>query len=83
MVHLQFSDDGVGMAPEQLSRIFEPFFTTRRSEGGSGLGLYICYNIVNTQLGGNIQCHSAPQAGCRFDIRFPAGMRSMQAKATP
>lgn len=73
-VQLQFSDDGVGMTAEQLARVFEPFYTTRRKDGGSGLGLYICYNIVTSKLGGSIQCHSAPQAGCRFDIRFPAVM---------
>lgn len=71
-IHLHFSDDGLGMAPEQLARVFEPFYTTRRKEGGSGLGLYICYNIVTSKLAGTIQCQSAPQAGCRFDIRFPA-----------
>ncbi|MCX7240067.1 MAG: DUF3365 domain-containing protein [Burkholderiales bacterium] len=75
-VHLEFSDDGDGMNAEQLSRIFEPFYTTRRSEGGSGLGLYICYNIVTSQLGGSIQCHSQPQAGCRFDIHFPAAIHT-------
>ena len=71
-VHLEFSDDGKGMDAGHLSRIFEPFYTTRRGEGGSGLGLYICYNIINTQLSGTIQCHSLPDAGCRFDIHFPA-----------
>jgi signal transduction histidine kinase len=83
LVHLQFSDDGLGMAAEQLARIFEPFYTTQRGTGGSGLGLYICYTIVSTKLGGSIQCHSAPQAGCSFDIRFPAGTRSVPAEATP
>lgn len=71
-VRLQFSDDGLGMAPAQKARIFEPFFTTRRQEGGSGLGLYICYNIVTTQLGGSIECQSTPLGGCQFTIHFPA-----------
>jgi signal transduction histidine kinase len=81
-VFLQFSDDGLGMAPEQLGRIFEPFYTTQRAAGGSGLGLYICYTIVTTKLGGSIQCQSAPQAGCRFDIHFPAGSRNPPAEVT-
>ena len=71
-VLLTFSDTGKGMEADQLARIFEPFYTTRRSEGGSGLGLYICYNIVTAQLGGTILCRSQPGAGCRFVIRFPA-----------
>jgi signal transduction histidine kinase len=71
-VHLEFTDDGVGMDVEQIARIFEPFYTTRRGQGGSGLGLYICYTIVTARLGGSIECHGQPQAGCRFDVRFPA-----------
>lgn len=79
-VHLEFSDNGKGMDAESLSRIFEPFYTTRRGQGGSGLGLYICYNLVTAQLAGTIQCKSQPQAGCRFDIHFPARMAENGAK---
>jgi signal transduction histidine kinase len=71
-IHMEFSDDGVGMDAEQIARIFEPFYTTRRGQGGSGLGLYICYTIVTARLAGSIECHGQPQAGCRFDVRFPA-----------
>lgn len=71
LVHLSFADDGVGITTEQLARVFEPFYTTRRAQGGSGLGLYICYNIITNQLGGTIECQSSPNNGCRFDIRFP------------
>jgi len=82
-VHLQFSDDGRGMDADNLARIFEPFYTTHRAHGGSGLGLYICYNIVTTQLGGSIQCMSQPQTGCRFDIYFPASIREGEVKVAP
>jgi signal transduction histidine kinase len=69
-LHLACMDNGAGMQPDQVARVFEPFYTTRRSEGGSGLGLYICYNIVHEQLDGSIECESSPETGCRFDIRF-------------
>lgn len=82
-VRLEFSDNGKGMDASHLSRIFEPFYTTRRSEGGSGLGLYICYNIVTGQLGGSIHCTSQPEAGCRFDIHFPSQMAMQQAHENP
>jgi len=86
-IKLCFADSGRGMQPEQLTRIFEPFFTTKRESGGSGLGLYICYNIVTTKLGGTIQCSSTPGAGTRFDIRFPADFPAAPTaaphKATP
>lgn len=71
-IHLEFADDGVGMDAGQVARVFEPFYTTRRGQGGSGLGLYICYTIVTARLGGSIECHAQPQMGCRFDVRFPA-----------
>ena len=70
-VVMEFTDDGRGIPPENLERIFEPFFTTRRSEGGSGLGLHIVYNIVVGTLGGRIAVSSAPGAGCRFTIGLP------------
>lgn len=69
-VLMRFADDGVGMSAEQMARIFEPFYTTRRASGGSGLGLYICYNIVTVQLHGAIVCDSQPNVGSTFTIKF-------------
>jgi signal transduction histidine kinase len=70
-VRIVFADDGIGMSADQLARIFEPFYTTKRGNGGSGLGLYLCYEIVTARLGGTIRCESQPGAGCRFVIHFP------------
>ena len=70
-VVLDFTDDGRGIPPEHLERIFEPFFTTRRTEGGSGLGLHIVYNIVAGTLGGHIAVTSEPGVGSRFTINLP------------
>lgn len=68
---LEYSDDGKGMETEQLNNIYEPFFTTNRMHGGSGLGLYICYNLVTTRLKGTIHCDSTPDQGVHFLIQFP------------
>lgn len=73
---LNYHDTGQGMPPSVLENIFEPFFTTRRNQGGSGLGLYICYNIVTVQLHGTIRCDSAPGQGTRFQVDFPAEIRT-------
>ncbi len=70
-VHLSLSDDGVGMSEAVLKRVFEPFFTTKFGQGGSGLGLSICLNIVETLLGGRIRVSSEPGRGSRFVLELP------------
>jgi len=70
-VHLTYSDDGKGMSSEVSSMIFEPFFTTQRGSGGSGLGMYIIYNLVTQTLSGNITCESEVGRGSTFIISFP------------
>jgi signal transduction histidine kinase len=70
-VLLTFSDDGQGIAPEHLTRVFDPFFTTRRSEGGTGLGLNIVYNLVTQTLKGSITITSTLGAGTSLTIRLP------------
>ena len=59
------------MSPEVLKRIFEPFFTTRMGQGGSGLGLYIVYNLVTGILGGTIDVESLPDRGTTFVLTLP------------
>ncbi len=70
-LHLDYSDSGKGIASEHLPKIFEPFFTTHRAHGGSGLGMYICYNLVTTQLQGTLTCESVLGKGVKFTIIFP------------
>jgi len=70
-LHIEYVDTGKGMSQEVLEKIFEPFFTTRRGRGGSGLGMYLCYNLVTSQLHGTISCQSAPGQGVRFAIDYP------------
>ena len=67
---MKYSDDGIGIPDENISKIFNPFFTTKRGSGGSGLGLNIVYNIVTETLGGTIECVSKPGQGAEFTIVF-------------
>ncbi|MDB9513444.1 trifunctional serine/threonine-protein kinase/ATP-binding protein/sensor histidine kinase [Kamptonema animale CS-326] len=67
----EYSDDGQGIPPENLSKIFEPFFTTKRGQGGSGLGLHIVYNLVTQKLRGEIECKSEVGEGTKFIIKLP------------
>ena len=68
---LRFSDNGGGIAPENLKRIFDPFFTTRLGQGGSGLGLNIVYNLATGLLGGSIRVDSTLGVGTSFTLEIP------------
>ncbi len=70
-VEIIVSDDGVGMSEEVRRRAFDPFFTTRRSQGGTGLGLHIIYNLVTQSLGGQLHLDSAPGRGTTIRIVLP------------
>jgi signal transduction histidine kinase len=66
----QVRDTGSGIAPEHLPRIFEPFFTTKSEGQGTGLGLYVCYGIVQRH-GGRIVVSNHPEGGAVFTVRLP------------
>ena len=66
-----YGDDGRGMDEENLFHHFEPFYTTMRNNGGSGLGVYVVYNLVTQRLKGGIHVESAPDKGIKYIIQFP------------
>jgi signal transduction histidine kinase len=70
-VEIIFADNGAGMTPDVQRQAFDPFFTTRRSEGGTGLGLHIVYNLVTQQLGGRMMLDSRLGQGTTFRIIMP------------
>jgi signal transduction histidine kinase len=71
MVRLTFTDDGMGIAPQNVSRIFDPFFTTKEVGNGTGLGLSICFGIV-TSHGGRVYANSEAGRGATFIVELPA-----------
>ncbi|GAA5174392.1 hypothetical protein GCM10025771_04010 [Niveibacterium umoris] len=70
-VRIVFEDDGSGMTAETMQRAFEPFFSTRVGHGGTGLGLYIVRNLVESTLGGTLHLESSPGAGTRLTVDLP------------
>jgi signal transduction histidine kinase len=70
-VKLVFSDNGIGIPPENLPRVFDPFFTTKLGQGGSGLGMNIVYNLVTDELGGEISIQSEKNIGTTLTILIP------------
>jgi PAS domain S-box-containing protein len=70
-VVVEVSDTGAGIPPSLLERVFDPFVTTKPRGVGTGLGLYICKNIV-TSLGGELSVTSTPGKGSAFRVVLPA-----------
>ena len=68
-VKITIRDQGVGIAPQFLTKIFDPYFTTKKM--GSGLGLSTSFSIVNNH-DGHMTVESQLGAGTSFSIYLPA-----------
>ncbi len=73
-VRFSVSDDGLGVPPDEQRRIFEKFFRLdpdmTRGIGGTGLGLYICRELVR-RVDGRIWVESDGRAGSTFHVEIP------------
>ena len=74
-------DSGTGVSVQRREEIFEPFVTTKDVGTGTGLGLFVCRNIVNS-LQGQITVHDAPSGGALFRVLLPANGQPADASAT-
>ncbi len=70
-VVIQIRDNGRGMTADVKDRIYEPFFTTKPLGEGTGLGLYISYQIIVEKHGGALKCFSEEGQGSEFWIEIP------------
>jgi PAS domain S-box-containing protein len=70
-VHVEVSDNGVGIAADHLNKIFDPFFTTKSTSRGTGLGLAVTYGIIR-EHSGSIQVDSVVGRGTTFRLELPA-----------
>ena len=68
---LSIRDNGTGIDTKNLDKIFDPFFTTKDVGEGMGLGLSICYSIMQ-EYGGKISVKTEPGKFCEFTLEFPA-----------
>ncbi len=67
---VSIGDDGPGIPADIQRRIFDPFFTTKEAGEGTGLGLTICYGIID-EHNGRIWAESEVGAGTTFIIELP------------
>jgi two-component system sensor kinase FixL len=80
---IEITDNGRGIAPENLSRVFEPFFTTKPVGQGTGLGLSISYSLVEHNHG-RLEVVSRPGEGTTFSVHLPASCgRERRDEAVP
>lgn len=70
-IFLSVRDNGTGIDPSVMDKIFDPFFTTKDVGEGMGLGLSICYRIMNEQ-GGGISVRSEKGEYTEFTLELPA-----------
>ena len=63
-------DNGTGIDSQHLDKIFDPFYTTKDVGQGMGLGLAICYRIIQ-DCGGRISVRTEPGKFCEFTLHFP------------
>lgn len=68
---VEIIDNGPGIPDALLPRIFDPFVSTKQQRDGTGLGLYICRDIV-TGYRGTLAAESRVGQGATFRVRFPA-----------
>ena len=69
-IRTDISDNGSGIAQENLEQIFDPFFTTKEAGKGTGLGLSIVYAIVKKH-NGYIEVASKIGEGTTFSVYLP------------
>ncbi len=70
-IEIEVRDNGPGIPPEIRKKIFDPFFTTKDVGKGSGLGLFVVYEIIE-EHDGDIAVTGDPGGGTVFTIRLPA-----------
>jgi signal transduction histidine kinase len=68
--HIAFSDNGKGILPEHQEQIFKPFFTTKEVGKGTGLGLYVSFQVIKDHHG-EMHFETKPGKGTKFIIILP------------
>jgi signal transduction histidine kinase len=70
-IEITIADNGIGISEKSLPKIFDMFYRATSSVAGTGLGLYICKEMI-TKLGGTIKLQSELGIGTTVKISIPA-----------
>ncbi len=80
-VEISVKDNGIGIAQDVIARVFEPFFTTKPAGSGTGLGLWLSYDIVVQEHGGELKVESEEGAYTEFRIVLPSPASSIASES--
>lgn len=69
-INITIEDNGVGIKQEDPGKIFEPFYTTKTVGQGTGLGLAVCWTIINSYHG-NLSAEPSSGGGTKIVISLP------------
>jgi two-component system NtrC family sensor kinase len=70
-IAISIKDTGIGIKSEHINHIFDPFFTTKDIGQGTGLGLTICYGIVQKHSGSITASSPGEGKGTEIIVRLP------------
>ena len=70
-VEVAVRDNGLGISAAVMDKIFDPFFTTKPPGEGTGLGLWLSYDIIANGYGGTLTAHSEDGAFTEFVLTLP------------
>lgn len=71
---ISIEDNGGGISEKTMSQIFEPYFTTKHKSVGTGIGLYMSYDIIVNHMKGKLYAKNTNQ-GAKFFIELPINKR--------
>jgi len=76
MITCSVEDNGPGVSGKIAEKIFDPFYTTKKQGEGTGLGLYVSYNIIR-KYGGDIRVGKSRWGGAEFIFYIPVQQKNV------
>ena len=79
MVTISIEDNAGGIPEDILPKIFEPYFTTKHQSVGTGIGLYMSYDIIVNHMHGNLYAENTSN-GAKFFLEIPMEQRKVERR---
>lgn len=76
-INVTVADNGPGISKDDINHIFEPFFTTKPIGQGTGLGLYVSYNMAE-EIGGHLAGENLESGGAAFQLKLPLSIQGVK-----